>query len=132
MAIKLRSTCSLYDELYICKNQKKIHGNCNARLRKDIESGQFRKDGHHHNHPPEPEQQQHVAFVNACAREAIRSRDPPREIFDRIRRDFPGIVVTYNDAMRRRIQRAKRSVQPRIPKSIDEAEELLLNHSEYR
>lgn len=61
----------------------------------------------------------------------MKSRDPPREIFDRIRRNYPGLVVTYNDAMRRRIQRDKRRVQPRIPKTIDEAEELLLGNPEY-
>jgi hypothetical protein len=33
--------------------------------------------------------------------------------------------------MQRRIQRAKRSMQPRIPKTIDEAYELLMQHPEY-
>ncbi|KZS21185.1 Uncharacterized protein APZ42_011937 [Daphnia magna] len=34
--------------------------------------------------------------------------------------------------MQRRIQRAKRSVQPRIPTTIDEAEELIMEHPEYK
>ncbi|EFX64622.1 hypothetical protein DAPPUDRAFT_334013 [Daphnia pulex] len=113
---------TLSDEVFICINQKRTKGNCNARIRKDTEAGEFRKDGHHaHNHPPELDQQRHVAFVNACAVEACISSDPPREIFDRIRRGYPGLLLTYKDAMQRRIQRAKRSMQPRIPKTIDEA-----------
>lgn len=68
----------------------------------------FRKDGSAHNHPPESDLQQQLAFINACAQEALVSRDPPREIFDRIRRKFPGLIVSYNDAMQRRIQWAKR------------------------
>lgn len=122
----------VYDDIFICKSHKKKHGNCNARLRRDIDSGEFRKDGQHaHNHPPESEQQKNVAFVSACAREAMTSRDLPREIFDRVRRDFLGLVVAYNDAMRQRTQRAKRSMQPRIPKTIDEVEELLRQHPDY-
>lgn len=61
----------------------------------------------------------------------MTSRDLPREIFDRVRRDFLGLVVAYNDAMRQRTKRAKRSMQPRIPKTIDEAEELLRQHPDY-
>ncbi|EFX75353.1 hypothetical protein DAPPUDRAFT_250560 [Daphnia pulex] len=84
-----------------------------------------------HNHLPELDQQRHVALVNNCAVEACISRDPPREIFDRIRRGYPGLLVTYNDATQRRIQRAKRSMETRIPKTIDEAYELLMQHPEY-
>lgn len=92
----------------------------------------FRKDGSAHNHPPESHLQQQLAFINACAQEALVSRDPPREIFDRIHREFPGLIVSYNDAMQRRIQRAKRSVQPRIPTTIDEDAELIMEHPEYK
>ena len=121
------------DEIvFICKNQKKVNGNCNARLRKNRQTGVFRKDGSAHNHPPESQLQQQLAFINACAQEALVSRDPPREIFNRIRRQFPGLIVSYNDAMQRRIQRAKRSVQPRIPTTIGEAAELIMEHPEYK
>ena len=72
-----------------------------------------------------------MALVNACAREAMTSRDFPRDIFDRIRRDYPTVVVSYNDAMQKRIQRAKRCMQPRIPKTVDEAAELLMQNPQY-
>jgi hypothetical protein len=92
----------------------------------------FRRDGSAHNHPPELQLQHQVAFVNAVAQESLVSRDLPSEIFDHIRRQFPELVVCYNDAMQQRIQRAKRSVQPRIPSTIEEAAQLLMEHPEYR
>jgi hypothetical protein len=67
-------------------------GNCNARFKKDILSGMFRRDGSAHNNPPELQLQQQVAFVNAVAQESLVSRDPPREIFDRICRQFPELL----------------------------------------
>ncbi|EFX73095.1 hypothetical protein DAPPUDRAFT_253654 [Daphnia pulex] len=86
----------LNDIVFICKNQKKTMGNCNARLKKDILSGMFRRDGSAHNNPPELQLQQQVAFVNAVAQESLVSRDPPREIFDRIRRQFPELVDAFD------------------------------------
>lgn len=132
LSILLNCYYRLSEIVFFCKNQRKDKGNCNARLRKDRQSVVFSRNGPAHNHPPESELQRQLAFVNACALEALTSRDPPREIFDRVRRQFPRLVVSYNDAMQRRIQRAKRSVQPRIPTTIDEAAELLMTHPEYR
>lgn len=78
----------------ICKNQKKTKGNYNDRLRKNIQTGVICRDGYAHNHPPELQLQQQEAFLNAFALEYFISRDPPREIFDRIRRQFPELVVS--------------------------------------
>jgi hypothetical protein len=76
--------------------------------------------------------QQQVAFVNAVSQESLVSRDPPLEIFDRICRQFPELVVSYNDSMQRRIKRAKRSVPLRIPSTIEDAAQLLMENPEYR
>ncbi len=40
--------------------------------------------------------------------------------------------MLYNFAMKRRMQRRKREKQPKIPVNIDEAAQLLMQHSEYR
>lgn len=125
------STYKKLEVIYICKNQKRSKGGCNARLRKNKETNGYRKDGHAHNHPTENQTNRHVSFVNECCGEATTSRELPREIFNTIRRNYPGLPVTYNEAMRRRIQRAKRNIQPKIPKSILEAEELLKQHLVY-
>lgn len=62
-----------------------------------------------HNHPPESEQQKHVAFINECVAEAGKLlNESPRDIYDRVLKNYPGLAVVYNGAMQQRIQRAKR------------------------
>lgn len=45
---------------------------------------------------------------------------------------YADVRVGYNQAMQRRIQRARRRRQPKIPETIDEAEALLLENNFYR
>ncbi len=72
--------------IFVCKNQKKRKGSCNARVRLHKQTGHFWKDGHlAHNHAPERGEQRRVAAVNAICQAAESSREYPRDMFDRIR-----------------------------------------------
>lgn len=72
--------------IYICKYAQRLKGGCKDRVRKDILSGEFCKDGSPHNHPPEREEQRLLEAVNAATEQAGVSREQPRQIFDRVRR----------------------------------------------
>lgn len=84
-AVIILLICRKRELVFICKNQKKRKGGCNARLRQNIWTGCFSNSGKAHNHPPEMTEQRRLEAVNAIALEAANSRDQPREIFERVR-----------------------------------------------
>lgn len=63
------------------------NGGCLSRLRKNIASGVFRRDGRPHNHPPELEVQRRLAAVNRACELVASTSDRPRDIFNRVRRE---------------------------------------------
>jgi len=89
--------------VFICKNQKKYKGGCNARLHYVIL----------------------IQFGNDYVIEYLID-----DFFSIFR--FSDVLLSYNDAIQRRIQRSKRRRQPPIPTTTYEMSRTLSEYQEYR
>ncbi|KAK4021212.1 hypothetical protein OUZ56_003131 [Daphnia magna] len=106
--------------------------NCQARL--ILKDGLYRTCGLEHCHPSEEEEIARIEFVNECCRRVIQQRAPGglKRIFEQLRHERPEIIIGFDAAIEKRMQRAQQDNKPPVPRTFDEAEALLVELPQYR
>ncbi|KZR97131.1 Uncharacterized protein APZ42_008167, partial [Daphnia magna] len=84
--------------------------------------------------PSEEEDIGRIEFVNECCKRVIERRAPGglKRIFEEVRHERPEVIVGFNGALEKRMQRTQQENKPPPPRTFDEAEALLRELPQYR
>lgn len=94
----------------------------------DKATGKFHRHGNHpHIHKSEQYEQNLLELVNEAVNMIANAGlgVSNREIFDRVRERYPGVEAAFDGAMQKRLQVAKRLIQPPIPSSVEQMAEFI-------
>ncbi|XP_045022912.1 uncharacterized protein LOC123466848 [Daphnia magna] len=96
---------------------------CPARL---LEDGAYFMTTGHDGHDNKEDHLKYCAMKQRMLERARDTRQRSRMIFEESRDMNPGVPIAYDANLERAMQRARRSAQPPVPQTIDEAEASLI------
>ncbi|EFX66578.1 hypothetical protein DAPPUDRAFT_262899 [Daphnia pulex] len=121
-----RTINHFYHKFYRCSEK----GNCYGRITV-LENGTFLMTNGHNGHPNKRDQIERNAVVNEMMTLSRDTRQSMRSIFEEVRQRNPNVAIGYDARLQRKMQRARRSNQPAVPTSVDEAEAYLNDNQHY-